>query len=273
MRPNQVRQKLAAGQLAAGPFVFLSDPHVVGTAAAVGFDFVCICLEHGRLGFETLQTMIYAADAAGIEPFVRVSDVQRASVLRALECGARGILLPWCESAETARELVRHSRYQPLGARGAYTCYYGTDYARSTIAEHMEITNRELMVMVQIESQAGVDACESIAAVEGIDVLMIGAGDLSIQLGLAQQYAHPTVLGAMDRVVEATLAAGKQPAMLDLGPELVARYVDCGVKLWWWGQDLNWLRLRWIDEGKRLRDFHGWVPNEGRQPGRSPLDG
>jgi len=71
MRPNALRAKLAAGEIVAGPFLFMTDPHVAAVAAAAGFDFACCCLEHGRASYETLQQMVWAADAAGITPIAR----------------------------------------------------------------------------------------------------------------------------------------------------------------------------------------------------------
>ncbi len=268
MRPNQVRAKLASGEICAGPFVFLADAHVMGTAAAVGFDFACVCLEHGRASFETLQTMVWAADAAGITPFARLSDVSRQSVLRTLETGVQGILLPWCQDAAMARTLVDHARYLPAGQRGQYGMAYGTDYLRTPLRDHFAIANAEVLVMAQIESAEALDQVEAIAAVEGLDALMVGPGDLSLQLGHFLEFDHPTVRGAIDRVVDACLAAGKQPALLDMNPAFTDRYMERGVKLWWWGQDLNLMRLQMLAEARRLTTRYGWQANPGRQPGR-----
>lgn len=266
MRPNAVRAKLAAGETVFGEFVFLTDPHVVGCIAAAGFDFVCVCTEHGQATFETLQTMVYAADAAGITPFVRVSDGSRTSVLRALECGVHGILMPWCESAEEAARLVDLARYAPLGRRGAYGNAYPSGYLRGDLVEHMADSNREILLMAQIESRPAVEAVAEIAAVEGLDVVMIGPGDLSVQLGRPLQFEHPEVLGAMDRVVDATLAAGKHAGLMHTVPALLERYLERGVRLWWWGQDLNAMRLRLLDDARLLRERYGWRPNPDRMP-------
>lgn len=268
MRTNQVKAKLEAGESAFGLFTFLKDPHVVGCTASVGFDFVCVCMEHGQPSFETLQTMVYAADAAGIAPFARVSELGRTNILRALETGVQGILLPWCESAAQAADLVRWSRYAPEGQRGAYGNAYPADYLRTPFAEYMAIANREVMVMAQIESPAGVAAVAEIAATDGLDVVMVGPGDLSVGLGHPLEWSHPELVAAIDRVVDATLAAGKQPGLMYTEPELLERYLARGVKLWWYGQDLNALRLKLLDDARWLREAHGWRPNPGRQPGR-----
>ena len=267
MRPNAVRAKLAAGEMVAGPFVYLTDPHGVGVSAAAGFDFVCCCLEHGRMSFETLQQMVWAADATGITPFARCSNGERTSVLRALECGVQGILMPWCETAEAAKQFVDHARYKPAGRRGAYGNSYATGYLRRPATECWAAANEELMVMVQIESPEAVEWAAEIAAVDGVDAVMIGPGDLSLQLGKPLDMDNPALLDAIDRVVEATMAAGKQPGLLDMAPAFTQRYMDQGVKLWWWGQDLNFLRLQLLDEAARLKSAFGWTPNESRLPG------
>jgi len=274
MRPNAVRAKLAAGEMVAGPFLYMTDPHVAGVAAAAGFDFCCICLEHGRASFETLQQMVWAADAAGITPFARVSDGQRTSTLRALECGVQGILMPWCETGDAAAQFVEHARYKPAGKRGAYGNSYATGYLRRPVQECWSAANEELLVMVQIESPEAVERTTEIAGTEGVDAVMVGPGDLSLQLDHPLDFQHPAVLGAIDRVVEETLAAGKQPALLDMTPEFTERYMAKGVKLWWWGQDLNFLRLQFVAEAARLRSSFGWRPIASRLPGPTAgLDG
>lgn len=267
MRPNAMRAKLGAGELVTGPFLYLTDPHVAGVAAAAGFDFVCCCLEHGRASYETLQQLVWAADATGITPIARVSDGQRSSVLRALECGVQGILMPWCEDAAAAAQFVEHARYRPDGKRGAYGNSYASGYLRRPATACWAAANDELLVMVQIESPEAVEQASAIASVDGVDAVMVGPGDLSVQLDHPLDFEHPAVLGAIDRVVEETFAAGKQPGLLDMTPEFTARYMARGVKLWWWGQDLNFLRLQFLAEAARLRELFGWKPNQSRLPG------
>jgi 2-keto-3-deoxy-L-rhamnonate aldolase RhmA len=221
------------------------------------------------MSFETLQQMVWAADAVGITPFARVSDGQRTSVLRALECGVQGILMPWCETAEAARQFVDHARYKPQGRRGAYGNSYASGYLRRPATEAWAAANEELMVMVQIESPEAAARTAEIAGVEGIDAVMVGPGDLSVQLDHPMDFDHPAVLGAIDRVVAETFAAGKQPALLDMTPAFTQRYMEQGVKLWWWGQDLNFLRLQLLSEAGRLRTEFGWTPIESRLPGNA----
>jgi len=175
--------------------------------------------------------------------------------------------MPWCEDAAAAAQFAEHARYRPAGKRGAYGNSYATGYLRRPATECWAAANEELLVMVQIESPEAVARTAEIAAVDGIDALMVGPGDLSVQLDHPLDFDHPAVLGAIDRVVEETFAAGKQPALLDMTPAFTERYMDRGVKLWWWGQDLNFLRLQLLAEAARLRETFGWQPIAGRLPG------
>ncbi|MBI2298133.1 MAG: hypothetical protein HYU66_04135 [Armatimonadetes bacterium] len=271
MRPNRLRAQIEAGEPVFGLFVFLRDPHVVGAAASVGFDFACVCQEHGQASHETLQEMVFAADAAGITAIARISDLSRPSILRALETGVQGVLMPWCQTAAMAEELVRLSRFAPLGQRGAYGNSYSSDYSRGGFVDYMATANREVLVMAQIESREGLAELDAIAAVEGLDVLMVGPGDLSVQLGCTYQWDNPELLAAIDRVVDVALAAGKQVGLLAAAPSLLDRYLARGVRLWWWGQDLNILRLGLLKDARLLSERYGWTPNPGRQPGTPPI--
>jgi 4-hydroxy-2-oxoheptanedioate aldolase len=202
---NRLKLAAQAGRAAYGIYVTQPAPALVEIAAQAGLDFVRIDAYHGTMGAETTDSLIRAAYASGITPTVRVAN-DPVQILSVLEQGAMAITVPDVESAEAARAIVQASRYPPRGRR---------EISRPTrmIGEPNESyfrwADEELVVSVQIESRAGLDALEEIATVDGLDMLQSGRQDLALSLGVPGQPSHPKVLEAEERIVEAAWKAGK----------------------------------------------------------------
>jgi len=208
MRPNRTKQLIASGKAAVGGFLAIPSPEIVEMMGHAGLDFVIIDTEHGPADNETVGNMIRAAEATGITPLVRVRWVNDPSlILRALDLGAQGVQVPMIEDAETARRVVSFSRYHPLGRRGL-AGVRAAHYGAIPLAEYVEMANREVMVICQIETVKGVDHAAEIAAVPGVDVIFVGPVDLSQSLGYPGQRQHPLLLETMQRVFAAAKAAG-----------------------------------------------------------------
>jgi 2-dehydro-3-deoxyglucarate aldolase/4-hydroxy-2-oxoheptanedioate aldolase len=212
MRDNEVRRTLAGGGSAIGLMVFeFGTPGVARMARAGGAEFVLYDMEHTGWSPETLKTLLDAARAAGITPFARVRDARRASVSQILDLGAMGIMVPMVDSAEQAREIVSHARYAPDGTRGV-AVYHADDIEADGLPATLAKANREVLVIVQIETAAGVERCEEIAAVPGVDVVWIGPFDLTSSL--SAPFGSDALAAAVDRILAAAAAAGKPAGSL-----------------------------------------------------------
>jgi 2-keto-3-deoxy-L-rhamnonate aldolase RhmA len=258
MRVNQTRRKLERGEIAAGHMMLSADPHVVGCMGACGYDFVFFDMEHTSLGFERLEWLVRAADAAGITPLTRVMGPAKQDILKALEAGSQGVMVPMIESAEDAREVARLTRYAPEGERGTYLLHYSSDYGRLPLAEHVRSANREVLTIVQIETARGVENAAEIAAVPGIDCLFIGPMDLSQSLGVLGQMSAPVLQEAIRRVIAVTLAHHKMVGILGATVEFAAPWVEAGVRLLAWNQDMTLLRRALEEDSHLLQQRFGW---------------
>jgi len=207
---NRVKRACAEGRPAHGMFVMIPAPAIVEVAGYAGFDFVILDTEHGAAGPETVEHLLRAADAAGITPIVRITAFDRGLVLRALDAGALGVLVPHVRSVAEAEAVVAACKYPPVGARGLATTSRAGRHGVRTVAEHLEWSNREILVAVQIEDAEALPAIEAIAAVPGLDVLFIGPADLSLSMGHAGRPDHPAVQEAIGRIFAAAKAAGKE---------------------------------------------------------------
>ena len=215
MRENRVKRALAEGSTSLGTMVFEFDSPGMGRIAAeAGAEFVCYDMEHTGWTTETIRRLMATTRSAEIVPMVRVPATEYHFIARALDCGAMAIMVPMVESAELAREIVRFAKYPPLGRRGAAFTVAHDDYTGGDVMTKMERANREGLLLAQIETVAGLEHVEAIAAVEGIDVLWIGHFDLTASLGIPGAFDHPTFHAAVDRVVEVCRRHGKTAGIM-----------------------------------------------------------
>src|SRR5207253_6820641 len=148
------------------------------------------------------------ARACDLVPLVRVPSTQYHLLAGALDVGPMGLMVPMVESPEQAQLIVESTKYPPVGRRGV-GILYRDDWVEGNVATTMESVNRELLLIAQVETAAGVEHAEEIGAVDGIDVLWIGHYDLTASLGIPGQFEHGDYLGAVERVLEAAGRTGK----------------------------------------------------------------
>jgi 2-keto-3-deoxy-L-rhamnonate aldolase RhmA len=172
-------------------------------------------------------------------------------------------MVPMVETADQAREVARLSRYAPEGERGTYYLHYSGGYGRLPLAEHFPSANREVLVIVQIETVLGVENVAEIAAVPGIDCLFVGPSDLSQSLGVRGQMDAPVLHDAIRRVIGVTREHGKIAGILGGTPQFATPWVEAGVRLLAWSQDVTLLSRALEEECRVLEKTYGWTRRSG----------
>ncbi|PXW28700.1 HpcH/HpaI aldolase family protein [Paraburkholderia caballeronis] len=204
-RTNRAKLLTADAAPVSGITVQLASPEVIEMCGAAGLDFVWIDAEHGSFDLQTAVEMFRAADAQGITPLFRVPSLDAASIMRALDGGAMGVIVPNVSSAEQARAAVSFARYRADGVpglRGACPSTRAARYLTDDWDGFVRWSNGHTTVWALIETLAGVENIDAILAVDGLDAIALGPFDLSHELGLRGQPFHPEVTGLLDRVVE-----------------------------------------------------------------------
>ena len=215
MRENPVKRKIAGGGVSLGTMAFeFSTTGLARLAAGAGAEFVVFDQEHTGWSVETIRMLVATSGAADIVPMVRVPTTQYHLIARVLDVGARGIMVPMVESPEQARLIVQSAKYPPVGRRGAAFGVAHDDYTGGDVAEKIRSANDEVLLIAQIETVAGVECVEQLAAVDGIDVLWIGHFDLTNSMGIPAQFDHPRYLDAVTRVVAACQTHGKAAGIM-----------------------------------------------------------
>lgn len=249
MQPNAVKAKLKASAPTFGTMVFeFASTGIARIAAAAGAEFVIFDMEHTGWGMDTIRTLLAAASGADLVPIVRVPATEYHFLARALDLGARGLMVPMVESAEQAQRIVQSAKYPPAGRRGAAFGVAHDGYRGGDPVNKMRTADAETVLIAQIETERGLENLDAIAAVDGIDVLWIGQNDLTNFLGIPGQADHPRYLEAVRRVLDAVKrnrkAAGFMTTDASQGRALLAQ----GFRMLAYSGDI-WIYQRGLADG------------------------
>jgi len=183
MRTNATKAKLADGTVVFGAIIGRHAPDQIELLGAIGYDFVMIDGEHGSMSLDEVEHMVRAAEGFGITPITRIPNHDASTILRFLDRGVQGIIVPHVNTAETAAGVAQAARYWPDGHRGmaggrAHEYGVGTSRDQST-----RWINAQLLVIPMIEETEAVDNLDAILKVPGVDVLHVASGDLGQSMG------------------------------------------------------------------------------------------
>jgi len=232
MKKNLLKEKLAKGEVTFG--VFISEPALMITEiiGLLGFDYLYIDCEHSPMSFESVTQLVRTAELHGLTPLVRVPGNVPELILRYLDIGAMGIIIPDIDSGEMAQEAVRAVKFPPEGERGLATSARAASFSlRQPLREYIKTANLETMVLGVVESAKGVERIEEILETEGLDGVTIGPVDLSASLGVAGQITHPLVSKAVDKVLAAVEKTGKIIGMIPHAGESPKEYVKRNIRM------------------------------------------
>ena len=240
---NAARERLLAGQLALG--VILRQSRTVDIAPIMrscGYDWLFLDLEHNSMDLDTAVQIAVAALGAGIAPVARVPAGQLWLATRFLDGGGLGIVVPHVDTAEEATRIARALRYPPDGHRSVAGGLPHFGYAKIGLAETCAALNAATLVIVMLETPTAIANAEAIAAVPGIDSLLIGTNDLAMEMGIPGAFADDRIAAAYRRVCEACRAHGKFAGVGGIADQaLLRRYIEMGVRLVLPGSDLAFM--------------------------------
>lgn len=238
MRPSRVKAKLNRGTPVLITCCHFVDPSVYELVSLLGFDGIWLDLEHHATSDETASNLMRAARVGVADIIARPAKGEFMRMCRLLEAGAQGIMYPRCDSAEEAAELVRWAKFAPQGERGVDGANGDNPYCAIPMVPYLKAANEQTLLIAQLESPTALDQAAAIAQVPGIDVLMLGPGDLSVLAGIPFQFEHPLITDAYRRVAEAAASAGKWWGTVSGNPQHTQMLLDLGAKFICHGCDL-----------------------------------
>jgi len=269
MRPNPVKSKIKNGELTIGAeygwAVHGLDMNIMGYLAQAGYDFVVIDTEHSPwYGLEGCVTAVMAAEAAGIVPFIRISDSFPILATKALDMGAYGVWgVPHVDTKKDIAKVVANAKYKlpdwEYGARGHATNLRADGYGAYNTPEMLEkwqrFSNEETMFAASpLESLEGINNIEEIISVKGLDMISLSVGDITQCLGHPGQPDHPKVMEVRDKICEQCMERG-MPVYFPMGPsrpKLVKHYYDKGVRVFYATPNI---RQHFMDTMTKMREI------------------
>jgi len=224
---NEFKRALAERRAQIGLWVGLADAYATELLAGTGFDWLAIDAEHSPNDLRTVLGQLQAVAAYPVHPVVRVVDDDPSMIKQYLDIGARTLLVPMVETAQQAARIVASTRYPPQGFRGV-----GSALARASrwnqVANYLHDCERELCVLVQVESLKGMEHLAAIADTPGVDGVFFGPADLAASMGLLGRSADPRVTSAIEEGMRAVGAAGKAAGVLTIDTAAARRYLQAG---------------------------------------------
>lgn len=238
---NIAQERLKQGELSLG--VGLRQARTVDTGKLMrtaGFDWLFLDTEHNSMGIDCVSQICVAAQDAGITPIVRVPGWERFHATRALDGGAQGIVVPHVDTPELAREMVQNCRYPPVGHRSVTSALPHVDFENPPLAEMTAAINASTLLIIMLESPEAIANAAAIAAVPGVDVLLIGCSDLSMEMGIPGKVGAPEMEAAVRTVVASCKEHGKHAGFGGVGPpEVIEQYIRIGMRFVLCGSDLS----------------------------------
>jgi len=240
---NPAKARLSQGELAIGMGVRgLRTVEVARVMKTAGYDFLFIDLEHGPTSVETAYSISVAALDAGIAPLIRVPHGELALGTRCLDGGGLGVVIPHVDAVEEARAMVDAFKFGPIGHRSIGGGYPHFGFASVGAKDVVTALNDATLVVAMLETPRAIENAEQIAAVPGIDVLLLGTNDLCLELGIPGQLEHERVVNAIDTVVRVCQKHGKWPGLGGVyGKDVAKRYISRGMRFVLAGNDLGML--------------------------------
>ena len=242
-----------------GTFFELGGRGAMEALTRSGLDYVIIDTEHGCFSEESTADLILAAENNGLLPYVRIGDIKRPYVLRMLDIGAWGLIVPNIRTVEQVQELVSYAKFPPLGNRGYCpnrTSGWGNDTWAKNMADYMTECNRRCKIIPQCETREALERIEEIVCLPGVDGIFIGPCDLSIDMGIPLQFDHPILLEAIQTILLACKKYGKESYIFSGNMEDAKKWIDYGFDSITYSLDASVFINAWRNTVQECRKFY-----------------
>ncbi|MCS3509314.1 HpcH/HpaI aldolase/citrate lyase family protein [Achromobacter sp. JUb104] len=222
-----------------GIFIVSGSAIMAEACSTRALDFIVLDMESSPLNRETLTYSLQALTGTSVAALVRVATGERFNIESALDAGALGIIVPKVSTGREAKAVVSAASYPPEGTRGLNPIRCSGYF--SALADYLASANSRVIKAIQIETAEGLDNIEEIASVEGIDLIFVGCGDLSAELGCMGNMTSPQMLEAVATVLDSCRRHGKIPGIFAYSDELAKQYANMGYRFISFSNDVKLL--------------------------------
>ena len=253
MPVNKFKQAIQEGRTQLGAWLTSGAPSTAEALGCAGFDFLVVDMEHTPVDTPEMVEMLRTLAGTPAQAVVRLVWNDMVWLKRVLDGGAQTVLLPFVQNAEEAKRAVACTRYPPDGIRGVAGSHRGSRFG--TVPDYLKTASREICVMVQIETMAGLEQLPAIAAVPGVDSIFIGPSDLAASMGLLGDLSNPAVQERLKDAARQCRQLGKPCGILGMNPEMVAKFIEYGYTWIAIGSDMGFMVGRaqeWLGKARTL---------------------
>jgi len=239
---NLLKKNLSNGKRAVGTFFEIGSVSAIEGLSYTGLDFVIIDSEHGPFGIESNMDFIRAAELKGLTPLVRINEISRSAVLKNLDIGAKGLVIPCVETVDQVKNIIQWGKYSPIGQRGFFTARptgFGFEEFSKDIKTLFDISNSQTLLIPQCETLGCLEHIEEITSLEGVDGIFIGPYDLSISMGIPGEFNNEKFTNAINRILKACKDNGKLSFMFTMDPQKANDFFDKGFDCVTVGMDIS----------------------------------
>ena len=231
LKSSRVKRILKEGGICYGTMLrILKSPYAVTMCASQNWDYIILDTEHNDYDLETIGNFCLASKYEEMALFVRVPDKLYYQMAQMLDVGAEGLILPQVRTGEEARHIINATKYSPVGRRGVSISETVALFRSYNQVEYTEWANQEIMTIIQIESEEGVNNVEKIVSTEGIDAVMIGPADMSQDMGIPGQMEHPKMEEAFREIIGQCNKYGVAPGIHFSDMKYIEKWVKEGMR-------------------------------------------
>jgi len=242
---NLFVDEMGKSRIVWGVSLYSASPRMAELACRIGYDTVWIEMEHGPTDFRLAEAICYATLAHGGIPLIRLPDASRNFVLKAVEVGARILVVPMVNDAATASQIVQHAKFPPVGSRGLNANTPGTEFGLQGVHAVLQETNEKLNLFAQIETRSAVENIDEICQVRGLTGVFVGPSDLSVDLGIPGEFENPILIETITDVITRARSSGKKAGIFVAPGKLLDTAIGAGAELIIVGGDVANLKVAW----------------------------
>lgn len=249
---NPLKRQLAdTSRLLTGTWLMSGAPSTAEAMGHCGFDFLVVDMEHVPIEMSDLANILRAIETTPAQAIVRLAWNDQVLVKRAMDAGARTLMLPFIETADEAQAAISYTRYPPDGVRGVAAVHRGSHYGR--VPDYLKRANDEVAVILQLETPGAVARLAEIAAVPGVDALFLGPGDMSAAMGRIGQIGDADIQAKIAEAASLARAAGKPIGIVGPNPDMVRRFIQYGYSFAAVASDIAMMTGRAVEWNASLR--------------------
>ena len=258
MKRNKMRQILESGGVPVGLFMVLQEPYLVEMMGYIGFDYVMVDHEHTTSDEDVISRLALAANAAGLPVFIRIGEINSSYMQRMVDAGVAGFLCAQVRTREDIQRAVEAIKYPPMGHRGVLPWSRASLFGLGqTLDEHFRTSNQETMLFALIENQQAIDNIEQIVSVDGLDGVMFGPCDMSLDMGIYDRWDSPEVTAAMEQAIAVTHRHGRHLIGLVLSGEnleqQIAVWREKGARIILYAYDIYFIQQMFLSDLAKIR--------------------